>query len=175
VVIRVDGGIFVTNTGGTASYEPDKLINTIVGAYLSEGGDWTNASDRNLKENFARVSGREILLQLQSVDILRWNYKSQTPEITHIGPTAQDFRAAFGVGQDSTAISSIDPAGVALAAIKELDRTQQELASKVRQMEQMSLKLDELQEQVSELSQLVRVLLAAEKADSRITGELTSR
>jgi hypothetical protein len=38
--------------------------------------------------------------------------------VRHIGPMAQDFYAAFGVGEDDRHITSIDEDGVALAAIK---------------------------------------------------------
>ena len=40
--------------------------------------------------------------------------------VRHIGPTAQDFYAAFGVGQDDTHLAALDTSGVALAAIQEL-------------------------------------------------------
>ena len=38
----------------------------------------------------------------------------------HVGPMAQDFYAAFGVGEDDRDITSIDEDGVALAAIQAL-------------------------------------------------------
>jgi hypothetical protein len=37
-----------------------------------------------------------------------------------MGPMAQDFRAAFGVGEDDRHISTVDAEGVALAAIQGL-------------------------------------------------------
>jgi altronate dehydratase len=141
-----------------------------VGAYLSEGGDWTNASDRNLKENFASVDGSEVLQKLQGLDILRWNYKSQDETVTHIGPVAQDFAAAFNVGMDSTSISSVDPAGVALAAIKQLDETQRELAAKVDELNQVNQRMNDLQDQVAELSELVELLLAGNTDKAQAKG-----
>ena len=54
--------------------------------------------------------------------IRTWSYNGQDPSIRHIGPTAQDFRAAFHVGQDGHYISTVDADGVALAAIQELYR-----------------------------------------------------
>jgi hypothetical protein len=48
-----------------------------------------------------------------------WQYKSERG-VRHIGPMAQDFYAAFGVGTDDRHITSIDEEGVALAAIKAL-------------------------------------------------------
>jgi len=49
-----------------------------------------------------------------------WNYKTQVDDIRHIGPMAQDFYAAFGVGENDTTISTVDADGVALAAIQGL-------------------------------------------------------
>jgi hypothetical protein len=47
-----------------------------------------------------------------------WGYKAQAPAIRHLGPTAQDFRGAFGLGEDARHIDTIDSEGVALAAIQ---------------------------------------------------------
>ena len=56
-------------------------------------------SDRNLKENFAPVNPREVLEKVAALPISRWNFKGDaaTP---HVGPMAQDFHAAFGLGTD---------------------------------------------------------------------------
>ena len=57
---------------------------------------------------------------------MRWNYKTQDRAVRHIGPTAQDFKAAFDVGESDTGISSVDADGVALAAIKGLNQKLEE-------------------------------------------------
>jgi hypothetical protein len=91
------------------------------GAYLTSGGTWTNASDRNKKENFTPVDGEELLTKIDQLPITMWNYKGESKEIRHIGPVAQDFSRIFNVGNDDKSISTIDPSGIALAAIKELN------------------------------------------------------
>lgn len=93
------------------------------GAYVTTGGTWTNASDRNLKEHFASITPADVLQKIGSLPITQWNYKAENASITHIGPTAQDFYAAFGLGGEAgkTSISTIDPAGVALLGIKALN------------------------------------------------------
>ena len=88
------------------------------GAYLTTGGTWTNASDKNLKEDFTTLNADDVLQKINQLDITRWKYKG-TNEY-HIGPMAQDFYALFNVGIDDKRISSIDPSGVALVAIKAL-------------------------------------------------------
>ena len=84
------------------------------------GGSWTSASDRALKENFAAVDGQALLDRLAETPVTTWNYKSQDPSVRHIGPMAQDFYAAFGVGEDDTHITTIDADGVALAVVQGL-------------------------------------------------------
>ena len=92
-----------------------------VGVQLAAGGNsWSSISDRNLKKNFTRLDPREVLEKLARVPVTQWNLKSQDASIQHIGPMAQDFHAAFGVGESNRYISSSDADGVALAAIQGL-------------------------------------------------------
>ncbi|HEX3469416.1 MAG TPA: tail fiber domain-containing protein [Candidatus Elarobacter sp.] len=106
---RASGGVtFWTNAGST------------VGATLAPGsGTWASASDRNLKTDVARIDDAIVLDKVAALPIERWSYKSERG-VRHVGPMAQDFYAAFGVGEDDKHITSIDEDGVALAAIKAL-------------------------------------------------------
>jgi hypothetical protein len=92
------------------------------GAYVTSGGVWTNASDRNLKENFATLTPASVLEKIGQLPITEWNYRNEDPSIKHIGPVAQDFYALFNVGNSNTSISTIDPAGIALLGIQALDQ-----------------------------------------------------
>ncbi len=94
------------------------------GAYLSAGGAWINASSRSSKENFASTSPEEILNKIDSLPIYSWNYKKESASIMHIGPLAEDFHEAFGLGgkNGKETISTIDPAGVALLGIQTLNQ-----------------------------------------------------
>ena len=85
------------------------------------GGSWASVSDRAVKENIKAVDAQAVLDRVVAMPIAEWNYISQDPTIRHIGPMAQDFHAAFGVGEDNRHITSIDADGVALAAIKGLN------------------------------------------------------
>lgn len=87
------------------------------GAGLTIGGTWVNASDVNGKEDFTELNGPELLKKVSAINIQRWKYKGSNEY--HIGPTAQDFFKAFNVGTNDKSISTVDPAGIALAAIKE--------------------------------------------------------
>jgi endosialidase-like protein len=74
-----------------------------------------------------------VLDRVASLPILKWNAKGTDPNVKHVGPMAQDFKAAFGLGDDDKLISTIDLDGVALAAIQGLDaegrKTNAELAA----------------------------------------------
>jgi hypothetical protein len=91
-------------------------------AYLSNAGAWTNVSDRNRKHGFAAVVGEDVLARLRGMPVTTWTYNADGDQVRHLGPTAQDFHAAFGLnGADETHIATIDADGVALAGVKALD------------------------------------------------------
>jgi len=172
-VIRADGGIFLTNTGGEALYDPSRMINTSTAAYLTVGGIWTNASDVNLKENFQEVDRSDVLSKIAQMSIKKWNYKAEDHNRTHIGPTAQDFYAAFKLGDDDKAISSVDPAGVALVAIQELHSTQQQLKEKATQVDQLQSEVELLRAEVAQMATLLEAVIErAEKSDD-VSPELS--
>jgi len=78
-------------------------------------------SSRALKTARAEIDTASILAGVAALPVDEWRYKPATglEQQTHIGPYAEDFRAAFGVG-DGVTISTIDAIGVCLAAIKAL-------------------------------------------------------
>ena len=82
---------------------------------------FTPTSDRNAKEEFTPIDARAVLNKVAQLPITEWRYKTQT-DARHIGPMAQDFREAFGLGRDDKHITSVDADGVALAAIQGLNQ-----------------------------------------------------
>jgi len=113
---RAVGGVkFVTGIDGSGGED--------AGVRLTAGSSaWTTLSDRRSKTNLAPVNPRAILDRLAAIPIQTWNWKAQTESIRHIGPMAQDFFSAFGVGEDERHISTVDADGVALAAIQGLNQ-----------------------------------------------------
>ena len=87
-------------------------------AIAASGG---GQSSRQLKIAGEGIDAGAILGSVAGLAVERWRYKPETglEQRTHIGLYAEDFRAAFGVG-DGVMISSIDAIGVCLAAIKAL-------------------------------------------------------
>jgi hypothetical protein len=108
----------VRASGGTHIYSNSRLNS---GVKLNSGsGSWSMLSDKNHKDNLIEIDPTAVLEQLERLPVYSWNYKSQSDEIRHVGPTSQDFKQAFGIGEEDTHISSIDADGVALSAIKGL-------------------------------------------------------
>jgi hypothetical protein len=165
-IVRASGGIwFGTNNTPDLSLG---FINTSTGAYLSNGGTWTNASDRNLKERFQPVDGARLLDQLARLPIATWSYKT-TPAVRHIGPMAQDFHAIFGFGGDDKAISTIDPAGIALGAIQELHR---QLDAQRTALNAQRTELDDARAQAAAAGQKADALAAQVAALQTIVRQL---
>lgn len=108
----------------------------------------TPASDRNLKENFAPVDGREVLERLAAIPIETWNYKSDHPSVRHMGPMAQDFSRAFGLGEDDKRIHTVDSAGVALAAVQALYEM---MLDKEGEIEALKQQVEELRGELAEM------------------------
>ncbi len=113
-------------------------------------------SDRNLKENFTGVSPREVLEKVSALRITRWNFKGDeaTP---HLGPMAQDFHAAFGLGTDERHIATVDADGVALAAIQGLNQKVESEKQKA-EIERQTLRAENA-ELKARLEKLERLLL----------------
>jgi len=143
---RAHGGARFYSASGTAT-----------GVELAAGGNsWSAVSDRNVKENFAQVDARAVLEKVAALPMTTWNLKSQPKEIRHIGPMAQDFHAAFKVGEDDRHISSSDADGVALAAIQGLNQKLTE------ELERRDAENAELRHELRELRQLVTSLASSQ-------------
>ncbi|HUF34746.1 MAG TPA: tail fiber domain-containing protein [Gemmatimonadales bacterium] len=88
-------------------------------------GTWACTSSRLAKEGFEDVDGEDVLAKLAAIRIQRWRYLGSPAE--HVGPTAEDFREAFGLGESSTKIAGVDADGIALRAVQALERRTTEL------------------------------------------------
>lgn len=114
--VTIQSGASVSNWGQSSA-----VISSSTGAMLTTGGVWQNASDVNRKHLFEDVSGEEILKKLRLLPVRRWSYRSESDQVRHIGPTSQDFYAAFGLGSDQRSIGTVDADGIALAGIQALE------------------------------------------------------
>ena len=144
--MKSDGSTELTsNSGGSAGV-----------SLAAGGGTWSSLSDRNMKDNFRAVNPREILRGVLALPISTWNYKTQDASIRHIGAMAQDFKAAFKVGEDDKHISTIDPDGVALAAIQGLnEELKDELKTRDAKIERLETQLKQQQVVIEGMKKLL--------------------
>ena len=151
---------FSTNGNvGIGTSSPTNKLHVIGGVSATV---FVTTSDRNAKEKFAPVSAQDVLAKVAALPITRWSFK-EMPGQTHLGPMAQDFRAAFELGQDDTGIATVDADGVALAAIQGLNekvevRSQKSEASIQELKAELQAKdaeLEKLKASIEALRQLV--------------------
>jgi len=100
------------------------------------GGSWNCSSDRNLKDNIVPIDSRSVLERVAHLPITQWKMKAEPAGRKHIGPMAQDFYAAFRLGDSDRYIALGDGQGVALAAIQALYQVVQEKDGQVRKLRQ---------------------------------------
>jgi hypothetical protein len=92
-------------------------------------------SDRNLKRDFEPVDEQTVLESVAALPISTWSYKTDDPSVRHMGPMAQDFKAAFALGNTDKAYNPIDAHGVALAAIQALYERIQDQEARLERLE----------------------------------------
>lgn len=99
----------------------------------------STTSDRNAKFGFANLDAQDVLRRVLGLNLQSWSYKNEGSSVRHVGPTAQDFKATFGLGASDKQIAIVDAQGVALAAIQglnqKLEARNQALEARVKQLE----------------------------------------
>jgi hypothetical protein len=147
-----------TNSPWTSCGTVTWVIYSSTCAYLSSGGAWTNNSDVTHKHLFEDVAGEDVLARLRAVPIRSWTYRAEDASVRHLGPTAQDFHQAFGLGgSDDRHIATIDADGVALAGVKALDARSLQQA---RTLEEQGRTITRQQQQIDRQAQQIADLQA---------------
>ncbi|RKH46077.1 tail fiber domain-containing protein [Corallococcus llansteffanensis] len=118
-------------------------------------GTWSCTSDRATKEDFRRVDGEEVLAKVAAMPVESWRYKAEADGVRHVGPVAQDFRAAFGLGTDDKSIGLLDIDGVNMVAIQALARRTQELNAKSAEVDTLKAQMAEMQRSLARLEAAV--------------------
>ena len=98
----VRGDYMLCDFDRTAAFLRDErppTARTVVLARVSVHGRQVAVVGASRREREFGQAARRTLDRLCGVPITTWNYKSQDASIRHIGPMAQDFHAAFAVGE----------------------------------------------------------------------------
>ena len=89
-----------------------------------------------------------MLDRLVRMPVHSWEPKGKQAHVKRIGPTAQDFHAAFGLSDSDTMIGFQDADGVALVAIQALNA-------------KLETKVAEQARQIAELQRMVETAIGA--------------
>lgn len=108
---------------------------------LTIAGTLTQSSDRTTKTDIQPVDPRRVLAKTAELPISTWRRIGDTS--AHLGPMAQDFRAAFGLGEDDRHIAPGDLAGVSLAAIQGLHTLVEEQRQLIEKQQELIGRLEE--------------------------------
>ena len=79
-------------------------------------------------------SSTEILRRLADLPVSTWSYGWDDSSVRHLGPMAQDFAQAFGLGDSDKHIYTVDAQGVLFAAVKALHAQLRALESEVAEL-----------------------------------------
>ncbi|WP_226023380.1 tail fiber domain-containing protein [Halomicrobium salinisoli] len=154
---RAQNGVRFVTAGGTTFLD-------------GNGGGWNTTSTKAAKTNFQSVDPENALEGVQSLDIATWEYKDDDGEglgVEHMGPVAEDFDEAFGLGDSDEYINSINADGVAFAAIQGLAERLRRTSDRVAELESTA---DSLRGDVDDLESEVDDL-AAENDDLRAEND----
>jgi len=146
-LVRASGGITLYSSS-------DLLFGVTLAPNASQWSPIPSMSDRNRKENIIPVDAQDVLESLAALPISTWSYKA-VGDVRHMGPMAQDFYAAFGLGGSDKRIQGIDVDGVALASIQALHDVVQERDARITKLEEKNASL---QDEVEDLETRVIAL-----------------
>lgn len=141
-------GVAVLNMLGTGGsevtlrerYDADGETFEVQGSVA--GTQFVDTSSRALKTDFAEVDSQTVLRQLADLPVHSWRYRSDAEPRRHVGPMAEDFQEAFGLG-DGSHISSVDTRGVMFAAIQALDSNLKRKDDEIAELRQRLVELEE--------------------------------
>ena len=154
--IKSDGRI-ILGPGGTRNFDlrPNGNLHIL--------GTLFQSSDRNLKEEFKDVKPASVLSKIDQLPVTTWQFKANQAGNRHMGPTAQDFYSAFGLGQDDKTIAPVDGVGVSLAGIKALSSQVKQKDAEIKELaKELKSQKDLIQQQQQMLSELSSRLSALE-------------
>lgn len=140
------------NNNGNIEMGPGTSTTFRVTAGGVQATNYGMLSDREAKKDIEELTSEEVLSKIKEVPVSTWRFKGEEESSLHIGPMAQDFRAAFGTGTSDRVINMGDLAGVALAGVRSLS---QELETRDAEVKELRKRLDEERARSSELEERI--------------------
>jgi hypothetical protein len=125
--VRAAGGVmFATSVNAAGA--------PVTSCFMGRNGTgWLCSSDRNVKERIEPITPSRVLAGVLAMPVSTWSIIGS--KVRQMGPMAQDFYRAFGLGDTDKAINSIDVGGVAFAAIQGLHELLKDKDAKIAALE----------------------------------------
>jgi trimeric autotransporter adhesin len=125
--VRAAGGVmFATSVNAAGA--------PVTSCFMGRNGTgWICSSDRNVKERIEPITPSRVLKGVLAMPVSTWSIIGS--KVRQMGPMAQDFYRAFGLGDTDKAINSIDVGGVAFAAIQGLHQLLKDKDAKIAALE----------------------------------------
>jgi hypothetical protein len=130
---------------------------------LTIAGVLTQGSSRELKTALASLEPRDVLARVSALPVSLWSYKTETT-VRHVGPMAEDFHQAFGLGEDDKHIAPGDQAGVALLAVQGLNEILQNKAKEIATLQDENA---DLAKRIATLEALLATLMDKKAASAQ--------
>lgn len=97
---------------------------------LTIGGALTQNSSRAVKTDIEPVDDREMLRRIVKLPVYKWKYEADETKQPQVGPMAEDFHEAIGIG-DGRHIALGSVSGVSIAAIRGLNEVLEEKSARL--------------------------------------------
>ncbi len=158
MVISADGfvGIGGSGSSGQGIEVPLEPLTMGSGAYVTQGGVWTNASSREYKENIKTLTGEEADRVLDGLSPVKFNYKKDKLE-KHVGFIAEDVPDLVAT-KDRKGLSPMDIVAVLTKVVQEQKNTISEqtnmLSKQTKMISELSKRLDAMQQEVNKVKSM---------------------
>lgn len=147
--VRAAGGVRFTTAD---AFRPEQTVRWRPGF-----GSWEFTSDAATKEAFRKVDAREVLRRVAALPVKEWNYIGYADQ-RHIGPTAQDWHAAFPLNRSDKTLNTADLHGVSLVAIQGLVEELKERDKTIKELKAKSAKVDSLESKNEDLTRQIEAI-----------------
>ncbi|MEV6479190.1 tail fiber domain-containing protein [Streptomyces sp. NPDC051576] len=120
--------------GGGSDRALKCLVEPVSWSSQSKDGDRAATSSDGEQDPAGReANGFAILQAVTSMPVSTWSYRGDE-DVRHLGPMAQDWYAALGLGPDDRSIHLVDVNGVSIVAIQALHRVVRSLESELNDL-----------------------------------------
>jgi len=151
--VSTANGSFTVRAPGGAKFYTSR--DDVTGPALAPNdSQWIANSDSNLKTDVTVVNHRDVLSKLAEMPVTKWRYKNSDSR-QFLGPMAQDFHAAFGLGADDKGIGTLDADGVLFSAVKGL---LEELKSRDERIGALEKRNADLRSEIDEIARRLNQL-----------------